>query len=71
MQDTSTITKCVCLLCKYFEPRSSFCRKNPPHPIVINDEHGTHITSAFPKINCPTLDWCSYFEKINAQIDDD
>lgn len=59
--DNDTI---CCLICKYFEPRSQFCRKNPPVPIMVPDETGQHMMSAFPKISCPTLDWCSQFKKM-------
>ena len=46
------VNKC-CLKCKYFEPRSGFCRKNPPTPIAVIEKYGTHLMSAFPKIPMP------------------
>lgn len=57
----------ACIKCKYYETRSGFCRKNPPVPLVIPDQNGTHIMSAFPKIPAPNLDWCSEFKSINEQ----
>lgn len=60
----------VCLICRYFEARSQFCRKNPPVPLLIPDENGYHVMSAYPKISCPTLDWCSQFENIRQIAND-
>lgn len=56
----------ACIKCKWFEPRSGFCRKNPPIPIIIPDDQNFHMMSAFPKIPAPNLDWCSNFEHINT-----
>lgn len=51
----------ACIKCCWFEPRSGFCRKHPPTPVIVPDKLGTHMMSAFPKIPAPNFDWCSEF----------
>lgn len=65
MENTNT-----CIKCKFYEPRSGFCRKNPPIPVVIPDKYDSHLMSAFPRIPCPELDWCGYFEKDKKMLRD-
>lgn len=52
-----------CLNCRFFEKRTHFCRKNPPTPIVfsVNFNKENAISSKFPVITHPTLDWCGSF----------
>lgn len=61
----NTENQICCLICKYYEIRSQFCRKNPPIPTIVPDKYGAHMMSAFPKISCPNFDFCSYFEHAN------
>ena len=63
MQDSEN--EICCLKCKYFEPRSGFCRKNPPTPIAVIEKYGSHLMSAFPKIPMPSVDFCYQFVDIN------
>ena len=66
-----------CKDCRFFEPRNSFCRRNPPTPIVIDTDRGyssnqrggynnSHkkdfIISKYPVISLPEVDWCGEFE---------
>nr|DAF73102.1 MAG TPA: hypothetical protein [Caudoviricetes sp.] len=45
--------------CRFFEDRTSFCRFNPPTPIVTTlDDGSSHVTSVYSKVNYPLLDWC-------------
>jgi len=48
-----------CANCKNLDVRTKFCRVGPPTPTVVN---GT-LTSKFPKIELPKLDYCSKFER--------
>lgn len=51
-----------CKLCIYFEERTGFCRLNPPKSVQMIDRNGDeYITSVYPAIQKPELDWCSYF----------
>lgn len=55
--------KC-CLNCKFFEGRTHFCRKYPPIPMVfsVNYNKENAISSKFPVITQPAIDWCGFFE---------
>lgn len=48
-----------CETCAYFEARTKFCRRNPPVPIQATDGEKTYMTSTFPKIQMPQLDFCA------------
>ena len=52
-----------CEKCKHFEARTKFCRKNPPTPLIVHENGKSFITSTFPKIQMPQLDFCAYFDK--------
>lgn len=52
----------TCKSCKWFCTRNNFCRKNPPTPITITHDDKEYITSKFPVIAKPELDYCSWFE---------
>lgn len=52
-----------CINCKFFEERTSFCRKEPPKPIVVNENGQAYISSVFAKIPMPQLDYCFQFQQ--------
>lgn len=54
-----------CETCKYFESRTKFCRKNPPNSIVIEENGKKFMTSSFPKIQMPQLDFCAEYKNID------
>ena len=51
-----------CETCAHFEARTKFCRRNPPVPIQITEDKKTYITSTFPKIQMPQLDFCAEYK---------
>ena len=51
-----------CANCRWFDPRPCFCRLNPPVPMSVSIGGYQVTTSNFPKINIPSIDWCSNFE---------
>jgi len=57
--------KC-CFDCKYFDDRTHFCRRTPPIPVVFYDNKTKEnkVSSKFPVITMPELDYCSQFETI-------
>lgn len=63
-----------CINCSHYEERTGFCRANPPTPYheVVNGRH--IITSKFPKIQNPNLDYCALWssdepeEEIEEQV---
>jgi hypothetical protein len=57
--------KNCCQNCEFFEPRTSFCRRYPPTPMIINVGGVQVTTSNFPKISIPDVDWCGEFNLIN------
>jgi hypothetical protein len=66
MQQMTKNKKC-CLNCSHFEERSSFCRLNPPVPVVVyeedeNNETVSKIKSMFSSIHLPNVDFCSQFD---------
>lgn len=66
MQENIDTNQKCCFNCEWYEERSGFCRKNPPTPIPSYIKGVGNITnSAFPKINMPALDWCSFFMQDN------
>ena len=55
-----------CITCAYFEERSGFCRVNPPQPITIKDSQGRScVTSVYPVIKKPMIDWCSMWDPLS------
>lgn len=59
-----------CSLCKHFEPGTRFCRFNPPAAAInVNIDEGNRITSLFPMIRKPELDYCSKFERSNGMVE--
>ena len=62
MSEEKSKQNCCCN-CYWWEPRSGFCRCNPPTPIPIYDKlDNTQVIAMWPKIPCPQLDYCSKFE---------
>ncbi len=52
-----------CNNCAYFEERTRFCRLNPPQPMTMVDaDNYEFLTSKFPKIQNPILDFCSFWK---------
>jgi len=48
-----------CVNCKYFESRTKFCRRFPPVVVLVKGADGVdHVTSKFPKIGMPEVDYC-------------
>ena len=55
--------QCCCQDCKFFEERTRFCRKNPPMSVIMVDHGKSFMSSSFPKIQMPQIDFCFSFEK--------
>ena len=49
-----------CKNCRAFDPRTGFCRALPPQVVLISG----NLTSKFPKIEMPNLDYCEHFEQV-------
>lgn len=60
-EDTREGEVSCCANCKWFDTRTSFCRKDPPKPVYVGDGNRQYITAVFPKIGMPELDWCSFW----------
>ena len=61
--------KC-CINCKYYDERTHFCRLNPPTPMIFYSEGKQNVSSKFPVITQPTLDYCSFFKiRVSAPPD--
>ena len=54
----------TCETCAFFEARTKFCRRNPPTSIVMEEDGKKFMTSSFPKIQMPQLDFCSEWQKM-------
>ena len=54
-----------CANCKWLDGRNKFCRLNPPSIIETEKNDRLIITSMFPTIQMPALDYCSKFENKN------
>lgn len=54
-----------CNNCIHFDQRTHFCRKAPPKPVVFYDPKikENKVSSKFPVITLPELDYCSEFEE--------
>ena len=50
-----------CLRCRWHCPRTGFCRRFPPQVVMQYVDRVAFPVAAFPKIQVPALDWCSYF----------
>jgi hypothetical protein len=53
-----------CNNCKWFEARTSFCRKSPPVPTIEQsrgDYDHNRIAAMFPRVPFPNLDYCGSF----------
>ena len=64
-------TEKCCERCLAYEPRTGFCRLNPPTPVTIKvkDKHSGEVkdfvVSKYPVISFPDTDWCQKFEDKN------
>ena len=47
-----------CKNCEHFDERTMFCRAHPPIPMIVSTQDGDVLTSKFPKIEKPALDYC-------------
>jgi hypothetical protein len=67
MDNNHTVDPCkeCCANCKWFDDRPKFCRLNPPSIIEIEKNEKLIITSMFPSIQMPAIDYCSKFENKN------
>ena len=53
-----------CINCRFYQERTGFCRYNPPNSVqTFVKGIGEMITSVWPKVPMPTLDYCSHFEQ--------
>ena len=61
------LTTKVCQNCNKFDERTHFCRAEPPKIVVFIEEDGSNkVSSKFPVITKPTMDWCEkYFKNKN------
>ena len=59
-----------CTVCYHFDTRTHFCRLNPPQPVVFFDHRTKEhkISSKFPIITLPDVDYCSKFEPENKGL---
>ena len=52
----------TCISCRWFEGRTSFCRKNAPVPVSENDRNGSRTIARYPVILRPSEDYCGAWE---------
>jgi hypothetical protein len=58
-----------CETCTHYDPRTHFCRLNPPVPMLFFDADGKqNVSSKFPVITCPDKDYCSFHEQRKDKI---
>ena len=58
-----------CESCNHYDPRTHFCRLNPPTPMLFFDQDGKqNVSSKFPVITCPDKDYCSHHVKRSGKI---
>lgn len=59
-----------CSRCLHFDPRTHFCRFNPPVPVVLFDERRNmvSVSSKWPVVAMPELDYCAHFSDVDDQI---
>ena len=58
-----------CESCSYYDPRTHFCRFNPPIPMLFFDQDGKqNVSSKYPVITCPDKDYCSHHVKRQGKI---
>lgn len=50
-----------CQTCAWYCVRTGFCRKFPPQVVMQYVDRMAFPAAAFPKIQVPSVDWCSYF----------
>lgn len=59
----------TCETCNHYDPRTHFCRFNPPNPMLFFDAEGKQsVSSKFPVITCPDKDYCSHHFKRTNKI---
>jgi len=51
-----------CSKCRFFEDRTHFCRFDPPIPIIFYDGNIQNVSSKFPVITKPDIDYCGKFK---------
>ena len=61
MEESANEERC-CLNCAWYCARTGFCRKFPPQVVMQYVQRMAFPVAAFPKIQVPAADWCSYFE---------
>jgi hypothetical protein len=65
-----------CSRCRFYEERTHFCRLAPPIPIVFTNEdsygngneRSQNVSSKFPVIVHPEIDYCSQFKPVGAGL---
>lgn len=62
-------TKKTCSTCMFFEPRTKFCRKNPPMPLTVDEKMTKYTTAIFAKIQMPDVDWCGEWNDGSINVD--
>ena len=61
----------VCWNCQKFERRTHFCRANPPQIVVFQDGPENKVSSKFPVVMKPNMDYCeNEFILIKEQDDE-
>ncbi len=61
----------VCWNCEKFERRTHFCRANPPQIVVFQDGPENKVSSKFPVVMKPSMDYCENEFKLMKEQDED
>ena len=61
----------VCWNCEKFERRTHFCRANPPQIVVFQDGPENKVSSKFPVVMKPAMDYCENEFRITKEQDQD
>ena len=50
-----------CANCKFFDSKTSFCRRNPPTPLIVFKGPQKFVECKFPVIKMSSIDYCGEY----------